>query len=263
MISIPQSLIETALLPGLLAATRIVGLLLAAPFFALQTIPQRFRIGLALIIAFGIPLEIGALTAISIAGSSTGFFLLAATELLIGLAMGWLVRVGMIVFDVAAEIISIQTGLSFASQYNPDQALPSGVVGSLFGLIGLALMFVLNLHLVIIEIIFDSFRSLPPGRWPTMFNISSVLSVFAGSFGIGLLLALPFIAINLVVMAAQGFLGRTSPQMNLFSIGFALTIPIGVFLIYVLLPVFPEALQRSQEGVYGLLRQALSLTRGN
>jgi len=143
--------------------------------------------------------------------------------------MGWLVRVGMIVFDVAAEIISIQTGLSFASQYNPDQALPSGVVGSLFGLIGLALMFVLNLHLVIIEIIFDSFRSLPPGRWPTMFNISSVLSVFAGSFGIGLLLALPFIAINLVVMAAQGFLGRTSPQMNLFSIGFALTIPIGVF----------------------------------
>jgi flagellar biosynthetic protein FliR len=63
-------------------------------------------------------------------------------------------------------------------------------------------------------------------------------------------------------MAAQGFMGRTSPQMNLFSIGFALTIPVGVFLIYVLLPVFPEVLQRSLEAVYALLRQTFSAPRG-
>ncbi|NCY07543.1 MAG: type III secretion protein [Betaproteobacteria bacterium] len=263
MISIPQSLIESVFLPGLLASTRIIGLFLAAPFFALQTIPQRFRIGLALVVAFGLPIEVGALSTISMTSSSAGFFLLAASELIVGLAMGWLVRVGMIVFDVAAEIISIQTGLSFASQYNPDQALPSGVVGSLFGLIGLALLFVMNLHLVVIELLFESFRALPPGRWPAVLDIDAVLKVFANSFGIGLLLALPFIAINLVVMAAQGFMGRTSPQMNLFSIGFALTIPVGIFLIYVLLPVFPEALQRSQEGVYALLRQTFSIARGN
>lgn len=76
-------------------------------------------------------------------------------EALVGLAMGWLVRVGLIVFDLAAEVFSLQTGLSFASQFNPDQALPSGVVGSLFGLVGLALMFALNLHLVVIEILLN------------------------------------------------------------------------------------------------------------
>jgi flagellar biosynthetic protein FliR len=250
MVSIPQFLIETIILPGLLAGARVVGLFLSVPFFALQTIPARFRIALGLVIAFGIPIESGVLGRVLF-------------EALVGLAMGWLVRVGLIVFDLAAEVFSLQTGLSFASQFNPDQALPSGVVGSLFGLVGLALMFALNLHLVVIEILFESFKTLPAGNWPIGLKLDTLVRVVSHCFGIGLILALPFVTINLVVMAAQGFMGRTSPQMNLFSIGFALTIPIGVFLLYVLLPVFPEALQRSQEAVYSVLRSALGLSRGS
>jgi len=256
MLSIPQTLIETVFLPGILAATRVIGLFLSAPFFALQTIPARFRVALALVVAFGIPIQVGALSTISINTSTSGFMALAATELMIGLVMGWLIRVGLVVFDVAAEVISIQTGLSFASNYNPDQALPSGVLGTLFGLVALALMFGLNLHLVAIEILFESFRALPPGQWPKALELRGVSTLLATCFGIGLILALPFVAINLVVMAAQGFMGRTSPQMNLFSIGFAISIPIGVFLIYILLPVFPEALQRSLEAAYGVIRMA-------
>ncbi|MFM7256014.1 MAG: flagellar biosynthetic protein FliR [Betaproteobacteria bacterium] len=259
MISIPQALIESVFLPGLLAATRIIGLFLSAPFFALQTIPQRFRVALALVIAFAIPVQVGTLASVSMSMSTAGFALLAASELLIGLAMGWLIRVGLIVFDVTAEVVSIQTGLSFAATFNPDQALPSGVLGTLFGLIGLALMFVLNLHLVAIEILFESFQSLPPGEWPKVLDLTGVANLLTACFGIGLILALPFIAINLVALSAQGFLGRTSPQLNLFSIGFAITIPLGVFLVYALMPVFPEALQRSLEAVYALLRRAFGL----
>jgi flagellar biosynthetic protein FliR len=130
------------------------------------------------------------------------------------------------------------------------------VLGTLFGLVALALMFSLNLHLVAIEVLFDSFRSLPPGQWPRALEVKGIASLLSTCFGIGIILALPFVAINLVVMAAQGFMGRTSPQMNLFSIGFALSIPIGVFLVYILMPVFPEALQRSLEAAYGVIRMA-------
>lgn len=259
MISIPQGLIETVFLPGLLAATRIIGLFLAAPFFALQTIPQRFRVGLALVIAFAIPVQVGTLASVSISTSTAGFGVLVGGELLLGLAMGWLIRIGLIVFDITAEVLSIQTGLSFAATYNPDQALPSGVLGTLFGLLGLALMFVLNLHLIAIEILFDSFRTLAPGQWPRTLELNSVANLLTACFGIGVILALPFIAINLVAIAAQGFLGRTSPQLNLFSIGFAVTIPLGVFLVYALLPVFPQALERSLEAVYLVLRRAFGL----
>lgn len=259
MISIPQSLIETVLLPGILAATRIIGLFLSAPFFALQTIPQRFRVGLALVIAFALPVQVGTLAAVSMSLSTAGFAVLAASELVIGLAMGWLVRVGLIVFDITAEVLSIQSGLSYAATFNPDQALPSGVLGTLFGLLALALMFALNLHLVAIEILFDSFQSLPPGQWPKVLELNGVANLLTTCFGIGLILALPFIAVNLVVLSAQGFLGRTSPQLNLFSIGFAITIPLAVFLVYVLTPVFPDALQRSLEAVYALLRRSFGL----
>jgi len=259
MISIPQGLIETVFLPGLLAATRIIGLFLAAPFFALQTIPQRFRVGLAFVIAFAIPVQVGTLASVSISTSTAGFGVLVGGELLLGLAMGWLIRIGLIVFDITAEVLSIQTGLSFAATYNPDQALPSGVLGTLFGLLGLALMFVLNLHLIAIEILFDSFRTLAPGQWPRTLELNSVANLLTACFGIGVILALPFIAINLVAIAAQGFLGRTSPQLNLFSIGFAVTIPLGVFLVYALLPVFPQALERSLEAVYLVLRRAFGL----
>jgi flagellar biosynthesis protein FliR len=186
MITIPQALIETVFLPGLLAATRVVGLFLSAPFFALQTIPGRFRIGLALVVAFGIPLQVGALTTISINTSTAGFMVLAGTELLIGLAMGWVIRVGLVVFDLAAEVLSIQTGLSFASNYNPDQALPSGVLGTLFGLVALALMFSLNLHLVAIEVLFDSFRSLPPGQWPKALEVKGIASLLRDRHHFGL-----------------------------------------------------------------------------
>lgn len=259
MISIPQSLIETVLLPGILAATRIIGLFLSAPFFTLQTIPQRFRVGLALVIAFALPVQVGTLAAVSMSLSTAGFAVLAASELVIGLAMGWLVRVGLIVFDITAEVLSIQSGLSYAATFNPDQALPSGVLGTLFGLLALALMFALNLHLVAIEILFDSFQSLPPGQWPKVLELNGVANLLTTCFGIGLILALPFIAVNLVVLSAQGFLGRTSPQLNLFSIGFAITIPLAVFLVYVLTPVFPDALQRSLEAVYALLRRSFGL----
>lgn len=256
MISIPQTLIETVFLPGILAASRVIGLFLSAPFFALQTIPARFRVALGFVIAFGIPMQIGALTSISINTSTGGLMFMAASELLIGLSMGWLIRVGLMVFEVAAEVVSTQTGLSFASYFNPDQFLPSGVLGTLFGLIALALMFSLNLHLVVIEILFASFKALPPGQWPKAMELKGIASLLGTCFSIGLILALPFVAINLVVMAAQGFLGRTSPALNLFSIGFAISIPIGVFLVYILLPVFPEALQRSLEAVYGFMRSA-------
>jgi len=120
-------------------------------------------------------------------------------------------------------------------------------------------MFVLNLHLVAIEILFDSFRALPPGQWPKSLELTGVADLLTACFGIGLILALPFIAINLVAISAQGFLGRTSPQLNLFSIGFAVTIPLGVFLVYALMPVFPEALNRSLEAVYALLRRAFGM----
>jgi flagellar biosynthetic protein FliR len=115
------------------------------------------------------------------------FFELIGFEALVGLAMGWLVRVGLIVFDLAAEVFSLQTGLSFASQFNPDQALPSGVVGSLFGLVGLALMFALNLHLVVIEILFESFKTLPAGNWPIGLKLDTLVRVVSHCFGIGLI----------------------------------------------------------------------------
>lgn len=259
MISIPQSLIETMLLPGVLAAIRVIGLFLSAPFFALQVIPGRFRTALAMVLALGIPVQIGALTSISINTSTSGLMFLAATELLLGLAMGWIIRVGLIVFDLAAEVFSTQSGLSFASNYNPDEALPSGVVGAFLGLLGLALMFSLNLHLVAIDILFESFVALPPGQWPRVLDVSGIAHLLSTCFGIGVILSMPFIAINLVVMAAQGLMGRTSPQMNLFSIGFSIAIPISVFLIYILMPVFPEALKRSLEAAYGVIRSAFTV----
>ncbi|HAB47838.1 MAG TPA: hypothetical protein DCE31_06465, partial [Lautropia sp.] len=119
----------------------MIGLFVSAPFFALQSIPMRFRIALGLLLGFGIPLETNVLSSLSLTMSTASYATLAVGEFLIGAVSGWLIRIGLMVFDVSAEVISIQTGLSFASSYNPDQALPSGVLGQVFGLLGLALIF--------------------------------------------------------------------------------------------------------------------------
>lgn len=240
----------------MLMSLRLFGCMLTMPMFAFRAHPLRVRLVFALVLAFCLlPLAITKLPVIP--GAETSIFT-AAVELAIGLAAGWAVRIGVMAFDIVAEVVALQTGLSFAANAYQDPNLASGITAELMGLVALAIAFALNIHLVFIDLIVRSFWVLPFGTWPTAWDWNSVLSLVSQAFAFGVVLSLPVIVVYLVINAAQAVLVRVSPQLNLFAIGFAISVPIAFLILSIIIPAFPEAVERALEPVFTWLNSGLS-----
>ena len=123
---------------------RLVGCLLVMPLLSFRALPLRSRLLMALVLAYAVLPSIKGKYVIGtdLAAASYG---VALIELAIGMAAGWVVRVGLMAFDLLAEVISVETGLSFASTYFRDPSLASGLAGEFIGLLALAIAFTLKI----------------------------------------------------------------------------------------------------------------------
>jgi len=256
MLTITGLQIEQYMAIFMFASLRVFGLFLTAPMFAMRTVPMQFRVFIAL--AFGIYLmPILGTENIPYPGSIT--FFASAIELAIGAFIGFVVRVAFMVIDIAAEILSFLAGFSFASSNFRDPTLDSGLVAQFLGLVVLALAFTLNIHLVLIDLVLSSFKTIPLGIWPQAWTSKGVVDLFSASFQLGLILSMPILLVYTMFNLTQAFLGRTSPQMNLFSIGFAVSIPLAFLVIFLILPDLQIILERSLENPLQLIRKGVEM----
>ena len=233
----------------MLVSMRVLGFFLVMPLFAFRANPMRVRVLLSLVIALGL-MPLVSVQRIPVAAFAPGY-LLAFIELAIGMAGGMIIRLGFMAVDVLAEVLSMQSGLSFAVSYARDPALSSGLMAEFLGLLAMALAFVLNIHLLVLDILLASFKVLPFGVWPTAWNLDALIGLVQDSFVLGLVLSLPAIAVYWLFNMTQSMLARVSPQMNLFSIGFSVMIPIAFVVIAFMLPQFSEIVQRALEVDHG------------
>jgi len=256
MLTITGLQIEQYMAIFMFASLRVFGLFLTAPMFAMRTVPMQFRVFIAL--AFGIYLmPILGTENIPYPGSIT--FFASAIELAIGAFIGFVVRVAFMVIDIASEILSFLAGFSFASSNFRDPTLDSGLVAQFLGLVVLALAFTLNIHLVLIDLVLSSFKTIPLGIWPQAWTSKGVVDLFSASFQLGLILSMPILLVYTMFNLTQAFLGRTSPQMNLFSIGFAVSIPLAFLVIFLILPDLQIILERSLENPLQLIRKGVEM----
>jgi flagellar biosynthetic protein FliR len=236
----------------MLISVRLLGCFMTMPLFAFRAAPMRFRVLLALVMAFALlPLVQTSLPPLS---ELPPGYTLVFVELAVGLASGWMVRIGLTAVDMLADVLSQQSGLSFAATLQHDAALASGLVGEFLGMVALALAFTLNIHLVMLELLVQSFKVLPLGTWPAAWSSSAVLVLIQEAFALGLILALPAIVIYFLFNMTQAILARVSPQMNLFSVGFAIMIPVAFVVVVLLLPSFTELVQVAFESPFELIR---------
>ena len=225
---------------------------MAMPLFAFRSAPMRLRVLLSLVIAFALmPMVQDNLPAVE---KMPPGYALVFVELAVGLTSGWMVRVGLSAVDMLADVLSQQSGLSCAATLQQDANLASGLVGEFLGLLALALAFTMNIHLVMLELLVNSFKVLPLGTWPSAWNWSAILSLVQDAFALGLVLALPAIVIYFLFNMTQAILARVSPQMNLFSVGFAIMIPVAFVVVVLLLPSFSELVQTAFESPFDLIR---------
>jgi flagellar biosynthetic protein FliR len=233
--------------------SRLLGLVLTAPMLSNFTIPVRVRVLLGVFIALIVAPSVQFPSSISL--FSYGGILVLVQQSLIGAAMGLVMRLTFSAMEMAGTAVGMTMGLGFATFYDPQTRGQSSAISQYFALLVLTLYIAANFHLLMLSILVDSFKTLPILAEPLDPQRFYLLVRWGGYiFLYGLQLALPILAALLVTNVSLGVLTRAAPQLNLFGIGFPVTIAAGFIMIALTLAYMESPLNRIFGEVFGLLR---------
>lgn len=254
MITFSSTEINTWIAAFLWPLTRILGLIATAPLYGNLSVPTSVKIGLgvllALIIAPNVP-AVAAADPLSLTG-----FLILLQQLIIGLAMGFAMRVVFAGVEMAGEITGLTMGFGFATFFDPQTRGRSSAISQYMALIALMLFLATNMHLALLATLSDSFTTLPISGAPIGGGGFHEISIWGAKiFQSGLQLSMPIIALLLVTNIALGVLTRAAPQLNLFGIGFPITLGAGFLMITLVLPLLVTPMGNLfQEGIEAISR---------
>jgi flagellar biosynthetic protein FliR len=243
MISLTTAEINAWIVAFFFPLARILALVTSAPPFNNQGLNTQARLILGLALAFALAPALPPSVAIDPA-SGPGLLLLAL-QVLIGLTMGFAMRLVFSAIDLAGTMISNQMGLGFATAYDPQSAAQTAVISEFLGMLALLVFLAINGHLMVIATLGESFALLPisadiiaNASWLNIANAGGVI------FSSGVLLSLPVVVALLIANIALGVLGRVAPQLNLMAIGFPITIVLGFSALIVSLSYLASPLQQ-------------------
>jgi flagellar biosynthetic protein FliR len=164
-----------------------------------------------------------------------------AQQVGIGLAIGFTVRMVFAAVELAGEVVGSQMGLGFASFFNPALSTQSNAVGGFFGHMAAFLFVVMNGHLMVLMAVIKSFQAFPVDQnYLEALKTMKLHALGADLFASGLWIALPVIGMLIFVNLALGVVSRVAPQMNIYAIGFPITLTVGLIGITATLPMLDQ-----------------------
>ena len=247
MISFTEAEVTAWITPLLWPFLRTLALFSALPLLGTRSVPARVRIGLSVFIAIAAQASLPAMPAVP--PDSAAGLMLVVQQVLIGLSLGFAVRLVFAAVEMAGELIGLQMGLNFAGFFDPVTASQTTASSRFFGAMVGWLFIVINGHLLVIAALVDSFKAFPIGPAPFAFLHEAMPWQWGASiFGTALWIALPMLAMLGFVNLVLGVISRVAPQINVFAVGFPITLGVGLLGILLTLPMlqqpFTMALQR-------------------
>ena len=215
--------VEQELWRLLFVMTRIGAALLAAPFFGAASVPVQLRVAIAGAVAVMVcawsPVQAPD-ALLSLRG-----MLMVAGEVLVGLALGFVLQILFAAPVIAAEVISGSMGLSMAVTNDPATGERSTALGQYFTIVLVLIFLSLGAHLQFLSLVVESYRVFPPGEtWLGADRRHQVVAFGGKMFALAVAIALPVVMILLLVQFVTGVLSRSAPSLNLFALG----LPAGV-----------------------------------
>jgi len=215
---------------------RVLALFGSLPVFAQRGVPARVRVALAFLIAFCAQATLPTMPLIPL--DSAAAVLAVVQQLLIGLSLGFAVRIVFAAVEFAGEMIGLQMGLNFAGFFNPMTGGDATATSRFFSIAVSWLFIVIGGHLMLIAAVVQSFDAFPVGPEPFAFLRAVQPQVWGAEvFRLGLWIALPMIAMLLFVNLVLGIISRVAQQMSIFSIGFPITVSVGLVGMLLTLPM--------------------------
>ncbi len=236
MLTFTEAQVLEWITPILWPFLRVLALFGALPIFAQRGVPMRVRVALAFMVAFCAQATLPNMPVIPL--DSAPAVLAIVQQILIGASLGFAVRIVFAAVEFAGELVGLQMGLNFAGFFNPMTGGEATATSRFFGVSVSWLFIVTGGHLALIAAVVQSFQAFPVGPEPFAFLRAVQPQVWGAEvFRLGLWIALPMVAMLLFVSLVLGIISRVAQQMNIFAIGFPITVSVGLIGILLTLPM--------------------------
>ncbi|MBT8146008.1 MAG: flagellar biosynthetic protein FliR [Gammaproteobacteria bacterium] len=218
---------------------RISALFMAAPIFSARAVPVRVRIVLALLITVLVLPSLPFLEAVD--PLSAQGMLVVLQQIGIGVVMGLILQIVLAALVMAGQAIATTMGLGFASSVDPQNGVQVAMVGQLYLIIGTLYFLAVDGHLLLIDVLVQSFVYIPIGSNFSAVEVFSNIALFSAEmFVAAVLISLPVVVGVLLVNLAFGVVTRAAPQLNIFAVGFPATMLAGfVLMLFSISVLFP------------------------
>jgi flagellar biosynthetic protein FliR len=225
-----------------LEMARTTGLVLATPIL-FSSAPARVR-G-AIVVVLGLVCHATGVRPADGLDSFEKVAIAAPTEMLLGAAMGLVVRFALAAVEVVGDVISPLLGLGAATLFDPHTETHETGLTRLLRMLMMLLALLLGIHRVLIAALIQSFRAIPVGSLvdPSL-AAPELVRISGAALAAGVRMAIPVLAVLLLLQIGLGFLSRAAPSLQIFSIGFAVTLIAGGVVIFTSLPELARELER-------------------
>lgn len=212
----------------LLVMMRMGAMFSLMPWWRHKAIPWRFVVGALVLISVLVVSGLG-WPSVAPAQGVLGWALMLGAEVLFGLALGLVVQVALAIANGMSQAASQAMGLGFATAIDPSSGQQGVILDKILVLFLLILALVMDVHLVVVEALAQTFKAIPPGAASALnFGAWPVAELGQHMLWTSLRLGAPVMAISLMVQVALAVIARVVPQMNLLTLGLTISIPVGM-----------------------------------
>jgi flagellar biosynthetic protein FliR len=232
------------------AMGRVGGLVMVAPIFGNPTLPARIRVAIVLVLTVVLaPLSPATIDPMSAQGVAT-----MIGQVLVGASIGFILK---LVFEAVAfggQLVSQSMSLGFSEVVNPEGGGSTPVLSQLYMVMVTLIFLAMDGHLQLVALLADSFRTLPPGSGLMGPNAMHAIVMFGVHLFSGAVrVALPAVTSLLVVNIGFAAISRAAPSMNLFAVGFPITVSLGIVVLWLSLRSLPGAFESLTDSAWSLM----------
>lgn len=234
------------------AMGRVGGLCLLAPLFGDAVTPKRIRLGIMLVLtAVLAPLAPATIDPMGADGIAV-----MVSQVLIGAAIGFVLKLSFEAVSLGGQLVGQTMSLGFAETVDPRGGGSSPVLSQFYLLMATLLFLAMDGHLRLIALLAESFHTLPPGQATiSPDGLHAVVAFTSQLFAGAMRVALPAMTSLLLVNIGFGAISRAAPAMNLFAVGFPITVTLGFVALWLSLRSLPGAFESLQDSAWTLMHE--------
>jgi flagellar biosynthetic protein FliR len=237
-VNVLEGLLHAEICLFALNCSRIIGLIMVTPL-AWAHAPNRIKVVLVLLLSV---VAQGQLTRAVIPENTLLLGPAIVMELAIGILIGLVVRFALAAAEICGETLSPAMGLGMAQAFDPATQANGTQISSILRHFSVLLALLLGVHRLLIGGLLAGFRLLPVGSARDLGATVSGLSVLSSAaINAGVRIALPLVAVLYMTQIALAFIARAAPQMQVFNVGFAVMLAVGLSLFALMMPDFARA----------------------